>query len=121
MADAEINHNECPYASHSCMTQHPRCANYFVSDYNDKWDILTRDKAIKMSQSVRVLCNKSVFYTDRGWSSGMKSAKEHCIKQGLPYEERTVNVVQLARRVPFLTTCFCNAVINNQEYTHYLE
>lgn len=48
LADAEINHNECPYASHAYMTQHPRCKNYFVSDYDAKWDILTREQAISM-------------------------------------------------------------------------
>ena len=61
LVDSELNYNECPYASHAVMTRHPRAKSYFVSDYDDKWNILTRDNAIKVSQNFRHVCTKSVF------------------------------------------------------------
>ena len=122
IADASINYNECPYASHGQLTRHPRCKSYFVSDYDSKWDILTRDEAICLSHSFRTIVDKTVFYIDRGWSTGMKSAKQFCIDNNLKYEERTINVVQLARRIPYLTTDFMRAVISDSDdYSIYLE
>ena len=111
--DAALLHNECPYASHQSMTQHPRATNLFVSDYDSKWDVLTRESAIAFSQRIRRRCDKTVFYTDRGWSTGMKAAKQFCIDNNLPYEERTLNVAGLSSRVPFCSSEFCYHIINN--------
>lgn len=41
--EAAVLHNECAYASHLIMTQHPRASKTFCSDYDAKWDILDRD------------------------------------------------------------------------------
>jgi hypothetical protein len=121
MSDSGVLHNECPYASHAYMTQHPRAKNYFVSDYDNKWNILTRESAIERSQEMRRRCNKTVFYTDRGWSRGMKDAKDYCIKNNLPYEERTVDISALSKKIFFLNEEFCRAVINDKSYDKFLE
>jgi hypothetical protein len=119
--DCSIVRGEVPYSSHSYMTQHPRAKSMFVSDYDAKWDILTREEAIAASQLVRARCDKTVFYTDRGWSSGMKAAKIFCQTHGLPFEERTLNIPALAAKASFLTEAFCQAVVGNQAYEQYLE
>jgi len=119
--DSSLLHGECPYASHGWMTQHPRAKNYFVSDYDHKWDVLTRDEAIKRSQLMRHKLDMTVFYTDLGWSRGMLAAKEYCQENKLPYVERTLDVTQLAEKCPFCTVDFCNAIIQKQDYLHFME
>ena len=99
MYDAILLHGEMPYASHSCMTQHPRCKNF----YDKKWNVLTRDGAIEASQCMRLRCDKTVFYMDRGWSSGMQAAEVFC-------KERKLNVKELEGKIPFITTEFINAI-----------
>ena len=121
LADSEIIYGESPYASHGVMTRHPRAKNYFVSDYDSKWDILTREGAISLSQNFRHLVKKTVFYVDRGWSSGMKSAKKYCIENDLPYEIRKVNLDTLPKKIPFLTRDFCLALILGSDYSSFLE
>ena len=117
--DSMINHDECAYASHAYMTQHPRHKTFFVSDYDKKWDVLSREGAITRSQLMRKRCDKTVFYTDRGWSSGMKSAKKYCEDNSLPYEERSVDVNQLSDKISFLSKDFCEAVINDKPYEEF--
>lgn len=122
MTDAGLLHNELPYASHCYMTQHPRCKNFYVSDYDKKWDVWTRETAIESSQRMRHRCDKTVFYTDRGWSRGMQAAKAYCQSHGLPFEERRLHTEALAERVPFLSTTFTNAIISaDQDYSRMLK
>jgi hypothetical protein len=119
--DASVLYDECPYASHACMTQHPRKKDFFVSDYDKKWDVLTRDQAIHMSQRMRSRCDKTVFYADLGWSSGMKAAREYCIKYKLPYEERWVNVNKLSEKIEFCSIDFCNALLRGKSYECFID
>jgi hypothetical protein len=119
--DAGILHDECPYASHASMTQHPRSKNMFVSDYDKKWDVFTRDKAIHMSQRMRKRCDKTVFYIDLGWSNGMKEAIKYCEKNGLPYEERKIDVSKLSEKISFCSKEFCEAILEGKSYEHFLE
>ena len=119
--DSGILHDECSYASHGLMTQHPRSKNLFISDYDKKWDVFTREQAIEMSQRIRKRCDKTVFYVDLGWSSGMKAAKEYCIKNNLPYEERNLNIRRLSRKVEFCSKDFCNAILGGHSYDYFLE
>jgi len=114
-------YNQLPYASHSYMTQHPLHKNYFVCDYNPKWDVLTRDKAINMSQRMRNRCDKTVFYTDLGWSSGMKAALQFCKDNGLPYEERKLDGTRLAEKFQFCRKEFSDAILSGKEYIGMLE
>lgn len=119
--DAAVLNDECYYASHGLMTQHPRAKNVFVSDYDKKWDILRRDQAIELSQRIRKRCDKTVFYTDLGWSYGMKMAKEYCQQHNLPFEERTLDVERLSERIPFFSEEFCRAIIDqDKKYEGYL-
>ena len=119
--DSGILHDECAYASHGWMTQHPRCKKYFVSDYDTKWDVLTRDQAIERSQRMRIRCDKTIFYTDLGWSSGMKSAKQYCIDNKLPFEERELDVENLSNIIEFCSKSFCDAILNGKSYDSFLE
>ncbi len=119
--DAGVLHDECAYASHGWMTQHPQAKGFFVSDYEKKWDVLTRDQAIGISQRMRKRADKTVFYTDLGWSSGMKAAKAYCEQNGLPFEERTVDISKLSKKITFCSEDFCNAIIHQKLYDSFLE
>jgi len=121
MFDSGVLHGEMPVASHAYMTQHPRAKNYFVSDYADKWDVFTRDQAIARAQALRHMCSKTIFYVDRGWSMGMKAAKEYCQTHNLPFEERTLNVKTLAQKIPFCSVELSQAIINGENYHQFLQ
>ena len=86
-----------------------------------KVDVLTRDQAIERSQRMRSRCDITVFYTDMGWSSGMKAAKKYCIDNDMNYEERTLDVKSLANLISFCTEEFCDAILNRKSYDSYLE
>jgi len=119
--DAAIVHDELGYASHGVMTQHPRCKEIFVSDFQEKWDTLTRDEAIAMSHRMRRRCDKTVFYTDLGWSSGMTQALDYCKSHRIPFELRKVNTKALAQRVPYLTSRFIERLTDREAaYTECL-
>jgi hypothetical protein len=120
MADSSVLYNEAPYASHSYMTQHGRASKFFVSDYDDKWTVLSRDGAIKVSDTIRKRADLAVFYVDRGWSSGMKAAVQFYKDNGISYIERTVNRDELAKNVELYTREFCDAIIDDQPYEHLL-
>lgn len=96
---------ELAYASHDSMTQHPaKAGSMFVSDYDDQWNTFTRDQAIGASNAMRFLTSKTVFYTDLGWSSGMKAARVLCDNLGIPWEERTVDWARIrAFQAPLIT------------------
>lgn len=112
---------QLPYASHAYMTQHPVNKKYYVSDYDPKWNVLTRDRAIEMSQEMRHRCDVTVFYTDRGWSSGMRAALQYCKDNDLKYEERTLDVEAISRSFPICTKEFIIAIISDDEpYEHLL-
>lgn len=122
VAETGTVYDEVPYASHLYMTQHPRCRDFYTCDYDEKWTVLTRDIAIENSQSFRHRCDKSIFYTDLGWSRGMESAKKYCIEHNLLFEERRINIERLSQSVPYLTTDFIEAILNKDEqYVSFLE
>lgn len=121
IADAGLLRNEVSYASHLAMTQHPRCKKFYVSDFVEKWNVLTREQAIDASQRVRRRCDKTVFYTDLGWSGGMNAAKFYCTLHGLPQEERKLDVDALAEKVPAFEKKFVNAIISGEDYKKFLE
>lgn len=121
MLETGVIYGQLAYASHSYMTQHPLHKNYFVCDYNPKWDVLTRDQAIEMSQRMRHRCDQTIFYTDLGWSSGMKAALKYCRDHNLSYSERTLNAQRLSEKIPFTKKEFSEAIINKKEYKHFLE
>lgn len=119
--DAAVVHGDSPTASHTQMTQHPRAKHFFVSDYDVKWDVLTRDSAIALSQALRHKCDKTVFYIDLGWSNGMNAAREYCVQNRLPFEVRTLQPDKLFKKAPqMLTLEFIRAILTDN-YQHYLE
>jgi hypothetical protein len=113
--------NEMPCSSHDDMTQHPIKSDFYVSDYEKKWDIYTREEAINASHFLRKLCNKTVFYIDLGWSSGMKSALEYCKKNNLQYEIRNLNYENVLSLNSLITHEFIDAIVKNKPYSHFLE
>jgi len=119
--DAALLHDELAYASHAWMTQHPRAKGLFVSDYDPKWDVLTRNQAIALSQRMRHLATMTVFYVDLGWSSGMMAARAYCEEHDLPYTCRTLDIIALSSKVSFCTREFCRAIIDRKPYEHFLE
>lgn len=112
---------ELPYSSHSYMT-HPRAKNFFVSDYDPKWDVWTRDQAIERSHVMRHRCDRTVFYTDLGWSSHMKAAKKYCVDNNLPFEERTVDLEAVHKQAPFISVKFSGCLVSGcSHYDEFLE
>jgi len=121
MAESGVVYGECAYASHAYMTQHPRKKDYFVSDYDAKWNLLDRDQAIARSQAMRHRADVTVFYTDLGWSKGMLAAKSYCQEQNLAFVERKLDIPRLAKSFPYLTEKFCRAILDKQPYKQFLD
>lgn len=120
ITESKLLYGECPYAGHAYLTQHARNKDHFCSNSNKKWSVLGRDVSVERCNIIRHRCDKTVFYTDRGWNTGMKLAKEYCEKNNLPYEERQVNVDKLSSELPILSSDFCLAVINDKPYEELL-
>lgn len=100
---------EMPVASHMTMTMHPMSLDRWVCDYNERYNLLTRDGAIERAQALRKLCARTVFYMDRGMSKGMRAALKMCKENGWEYELRRVSYPRIARAYPKITTGFFNA------------
>lgn len=82
MYDCIINYHESPYASHLLYTRR------FVLDDNIEVD---RQLGIRAGFCWREVADKTIFYTDLGMTSGMKSGIGDCIMKGNPYELRILN------------------------------
>ena len=112
---------EYPVNSHGNMTQHPAKSDFFVSDYEPEWDIYTREEAIEGSHVLRNVCNKTIFYEDLGWSSGMKYALEYCKTNSIPFEIRKLNIQNvLSLHAQLLSKQFIVAILTGQNYTQFL-
>lgn len=96
-----INFNNVAYASHLLNTQ--TVINYkhvYISD--TVADIFggTREQCIeimkclilKITNSLRLKCDKMVFYIDFGYSNGMLAALELAKENKIPYEEKYLPV-----------------------------
>lgn len=72
---------EAPYASHALYTQ-PGVLN----------DQVPEERKLGMGAGFawNECSAKSVFYLDRGWSSGMAAGLENAIRAGRPYEIRSI-------------------------------
>jgi len=111
---------EMPCSSHDDMTQHPAKKDFYVSDYDEQWTIYGRDGAIEGAHSLRALCAKTVFYTDRGISTGMKAGIEYCKQHNIPYEMRTLNIDNvLSYGNKLMPRRFVEAVVNGEPYQEY--
>lgn len=72
---------EAPYASHGLYTQ-PGVLNDQVPE--------ERRLGMEAGFAWNECSAKSVFYLDRGWSSGMRAGLENAIRAGRPYEMRSI-------------------------------
>ena len=113
---------EMPVATHAFMTTHPAAAGYFVSDYDKKWDILSRKQAIARGQVLRRRCDLTVLYLDRGMSKGMGEAMAYCKANGLPFETRYLDVDRvLALKAPLITRDLIEAILSTADLKPLLQ
>ena len=118
--DAAARH-ELGVSTHGSMTQHPACKSYFVPDGDAKWDVMTREGAIQLGQALRVAAKKTVFYEDLGWSRGMKAGIEFCVKQGLEYEVRKLDIKNvLSFKAKMISQDFIEDLLAGNDYSHHL-
>lgn len=76
-----IMRGEHPIASHLLYTQPG------ILDDNDPDE---RSRGIAAGLAWRKVADKAVFYVDRGWSGGMRAARESYQREGFPFEERSL-------------------------------
>lgn len=89
--DTAKNYGECPFASHLILTQTVISGEHtYISDSTPDPYGIGRDQAIALTHEARLKCDKIVFYTDLGWSSGMHAARELAQTNGIEIEERTL-------------------------------
>lgn len=114
---------EMPCSSHGVMTQHPAKLDFYVSDYESRWDVFTRDEAIERAHTLRHVCSKVVFYTDKGMSSGMKTGLEYCQIHQIPYEMRSVDPdLVLGMNAPLIPCELVEAILSkDQDYSRFFE
>lgn len=72
---------EAPIASHLLYTQHN------VLDDNNSEE---RKLGIDAGLAWKHVAEKQIFYTDLGWSSGMRYAKNFCVSHNIEIEERNI-------------------------------
>ena len=77
-----LERGEYPIASHLLYTQ-PLILDEFKPE--------EREWGIRAGLAWRAVADKAVFYVDRGWSGGMKAARDTYEQEGKPYEERTLS------------------------------
>jgi hypothetical protein len=80
MADC-LARGESPYASHGLLTQPG-----VLDDLNPE----ERAKGIRAGEAWAALAGVRVFYTDLGWSSGMRDAMVAVAEQGQEWEFRSL-------------------------------
>jgi hypothetical protein len=68
-----------PYASHAII---PRVYNDLIPE--------ERKAGIGAGYFFQDIVDEIIFFTDMGWSSGMRRAKERCLEKGLNYREVTI-------------------------------
>lgn len=113
---------EMPCSSHCDMTQHPAKLDYYVSDYEDEWDIYNREQAIEISQSLRSMCEKTLFYTDLGLSRGMKEGIEFCKENDIKYEMRKIDCDNILSLKPALISYeFIDAIVSGKPYLEFIK
>jgi len=118
--DAAARH-ELGVSTHGSMTQHPTCKSYFVPDGDAKWDVMTREGAIQLGQALRMAAKKTVFYEDLGWSRGMKAGMELCVKQGLSFEVRKLDIKNvLSFKAQMISQEFIEDLLAGNDYSHHL-
>lgn len=83
-----ILRGESPYASHGLLTQ---------PGVLDDLDPEQRALGIAAGFAWREAAAVTVFYTNLGWSNGMRAALRDCIDRGLPHELRGLQSMEWAK------------------------
>jgi hypothetical protein len=101
MADC-LQRGEAPYASHALYTQPG-----VLDDLKPE----ERKLGIEAGFAWREAAERTVFYLDLGWSSGMKLGIEDCKLKGKPFETRMLGA-PWGQRCPSdpTVTCLCGQV-----------
>lgn len=92
-------HGEAPFASHLILTQSVDNGHSFYcsDDHPEPHDLgVGRDAAIELTHAARLVCDKIVFYTDYGMSSGMKAAETVAEENGIAVEYRKLPAEMLS-------------------------
>lgn len=119
MADAR-ERKEIVIMPHLLWTQHHKAKHHFVSDFAPEFEIKNggREASLEQIKELRRRADKTVFYIDYGYSSGMRHALDHCKEEGLPYEERILgNLQQDVYNAKFRT---CETDKNGQTLAEFL-
>lgn len=76
-----LDRGECPIASHLLYTQ-PGILD----------DLVPEQRALGIAAGLawRAVADRAVFYVDRGWSTGMKTARALYAQEGFQFETRTI-------------------------------
>lgn len=77
-----LQRGEAPIASHLLYTQPGVLDDEVPAE---------RALGIEAGLAWRAVAHKAVFYVDRGWSGGMMAARELYLREGIPFEERTLD------------------------------
>jgi hypothetical protein len=88
-----------PYASHLIQTTHAKhwidTGSPYVSDSSDEYAVIGRQAALELSNQLRDKMDICLLFTDYGYSSGMRMAKERFEKAG-----KEVREVELSQVFP---------------------
>ena len=81
---------EVVVASHLMWTQHHKAPAHYVVNFSEQYNLPNggREEALRQLSELRRRVDKVVFYTDYGWSYGMKQGKKQCEDEKIPFEER---------------------------------
>ena len=82
-----LKRGEAPFLSHLLYTQ---TVEGFVGDDNKEKECIGRDRAINAGLAWGKKADKTVVYTDRGISNGMKYGIKNAIMASRPVEYRTI-------------------------------
>jgi hypothetical protein len=83
-----LKRGEAPFLSHLLYTQVPKVG--FVSDDDKKHELVGRDAAMRAGWAWGAKADKTVVYTDRDISKGMKAGIAAAEKANRPIEYRTL-------------------------------
>lgn len=83
--------NEAPFLGHLLYTQISKdMKDEFLHDEDEQKQLFGREHGLLCNYVWREKAKKTIFYTDLGWSSGMKQALEECYFLIQPMEERKI-------------------------------
>ena len=92
MHDSYFNHNEAPFVGHLLWTTLDSDSVTNAEHIPDSEE--GRKQALMKCRLMRQKLGTVVFYTDRGWSNGMKLAAKEAVEDGLCILYRTIEDIK---------------------------